>query len=128
MVRARHDEIQKIERDFVELAQLFHDLDAIVVQQEVPVTQIEQGATDAHENVNKGNEQMDGAIKSARSARRKKWWCLLITREYSPMFRPMVVLTLMFLQLSSLLSSVLWSGLSLRLLATTAAAAEAAIN
>lgn len=79
MVRARHDEIQKIERDFVELAQLFQDLDTLVVQQEDSVKQIEQGAEDVNQNVTKGNTEIDTAITSARSARRKKWWCLLIT-------------------------------------------------
>ena len=84
MVRARHDEIQKIERDFVELAQLFTDLDALVVQQDVAVNDIETKGQEVNDNVNKANTEIDTAIKSARSRRRKKWWCLLIAGELSP--------------------------------------------
>ncbi|KAK2767710.1 Plasma membrane t-SNARE, secretory vesicle fusion [Arachnomyces sp. PD_36] len=78
MVKARHDEIQKIERDFVELAQLFQDLDTLVVQQEDAVQEIERKGEEVTENVGHANTQIDTAIKSARSRRRKKWWCLLI--------------------------------------------------
>lgn len=91
MVRVRHDEIQKIERDFVELAQLFTDLDTLVVQQEEPVNQIETKGQEVHEDMNKANEQIGTAIKTAYSTRRKKWWCLLITREYSLIFEVMAI-------------------------------------
>lgn len=113
MVRARHDEIQKIERDFVELAQLFTDLDTLVVQQEDPVNQIETKGQEVHDDMKQGNEQMNTAIDKAYSRRRKKWWCLLISSEYSPMFGVMVVLSLISSQLSLLLSLLsllrLWS-------------------
>ncbi|KAL5118408.1 hypothetical protein ACEQ8H_003758 [Pleosporales sp. CAS-2024a] len=77
-VKERHDAIQNIERQMVELAQLFQDLDAIVQQQEVLVADIEQKAEEVRENVTKGNEEISTAIVSARSRNRKKWWCLLI--------------------------------------------------
>lgn len=83
MVRARHEEIQKIERDFVELAQMFQDLDALVVQQEAAVTQIDEAGEEVLTNVNKANEEISGAIEKARSRNRKKWWCLLICRKFS---------------------------------------------
>lgn len=82
MVRARHEEIQKIERDFVELAQMFQDLDALVVQQEAAVTQIDESGEEVLTNVNKANEEISGAIEKARSRNRKKWWCLLICRKH----------------------------------------------
>jgi len=82
MVRARHEEIQKIERDFVELAQMFQDLDALVVQQDNSVARIDEAGEDVNTNVVKANEQIDGAIEKARSRRRKKWWCLLISSQY----------------------------------------------
>ncbi|KAG5205255.1 t-SNARE coiled-coil Homologuey domain-containing protein [Trichophyton interdigitale] len=78
MVRARHEEIQKIERDFVELTQMFHDLEAMVIQQEEPIAHIDQTGEEVRENVDKANEEIKGAIDSARARNRKKWWCLLI--------------------------------------------------
>ncbi|PGH07917.1 hypothetical protein AJ79_06125 [Helicocarpus griseus UAMH5409] len=76
MVRARHDEILKIERDLIELAQMFQDLDTLVVQQEAAVEQIDQQAEDVNENMHKGNEEIDGAIEKARARNKKKWICL----------------------------------------------------
>lgn len=62
----------------VELAQLFQDLDQIVMQQEPLVENIEQKGEEIHDNVVQANTEIGGAIEKARSARRKKWWCLLI--------------------------------------------------
>ena len=64
----------------IELAQLSQDLDAIVLQQEPAVTQIEQKGEEVTENTAKANTEIDGAIVKARSRNRKKWWCLLICR------------------------------------------------
>lgn len=77
-VRERHEAIRKIEEQMVELAQLFTDLDQIVMQQEPLVTNIEQKGEEIHDNVVQGNTELGGAVEKARSARRKKWWCLLI--------------------------------------------------
>jgi hypothetical protein len=60
----------------MELAQLFQDLETLVVQQEPAVTQIEQKGEEVTDNVGRGNTELDGAIKKARAARRKKWICL----------------------------------------------------
>ncbi|KAL8773724.1 MAG: hypothetical protein Q9209_001492 [Squamulea sp. 1 TL-2023] len=75
-VQGRHEAIQKIERQMIELAQLFQDVDAAIVEQEAPVQAIETGVEKTHENIQGGNKQLDGAIKKARSIRRKKWICL----------------------------------------------------
>ncbi|KAF2467267.1 t-SNARE, partial [Lindgomyces ingoldianus] len=77
-VQERHEAIQKIERQMVELAQLFQDLDQIVMQQEPLVTNIEAKGEEVHDNVVKANTEIGGAIEKARSRNRKKWWCLLI--------------------------------------------------
>lgn len=77
-VRERHDAIQKIERQMVELAQLFEELNAVVAQQEVMVDNIEQKGEAVRDDVTKGNEEIGTAIVSARARNRKKWWCLLI--------------------------------------------------
>jgi syntaxin 1B/2/3 len=59
----------------MELAQLFQDLETLVVQQEPAVTQIEHKGEEVTENVGKGNTELDGAVKKAKAARRKKWIC-----------------------------------------------------
>lgn len=75
-VKQRHDAIQQIERTMIELQQLFQDLDAIVVQQEPMVQNIETKAIETHDNIEAGNVEVGKAVKSARAARKKKWICL----------------------------------------------------
>jgi len=74
-VRQRHAAIQQIEKTMLELQQLFQDLDAIVMEQEPMVQNVEQRAMDTHENLEQGNVQLDRGIASARAARKKKWIC-----------------------------------------------------
>ncbi|KAF7187388.1 Protein transport protein SSO2 [Pseudocercospora fuligena] len=61
-VQQRHDAIQQIERTMIELQQLFQDLDAIVVQQEAAVVDIEQKAEETHTHLEAGNVHVDKAI------------------------------------------------------------------
>jgi syntaxin 1B/2/3 len=75
-VENRHQAIQKIEKQMIELAQLFQDMEALVVQQEDSVTVIEQKGEEVQENLDKGTAQIGEAIKSARARNRKKWYCL----------------------------------------------------
>lgn len=75
-VQDRHQALVKIEQQMAELAQLFQDMDTLVVQQEAAVTQIEQKGEEVVENLDKGNEEMGVAVKTARATRRKKWICL----------------------------------------------------
>jgi syntaxin 1B/2/3 len=82
-VQDRHAEIQRIERQMVELAQMFQDMDTIVVQQEAAVAQIEQKGEEVAENLIKGNEEIEVAVNTARSTRKKKWWCLAICGTFS---------------------------------------------
>lgn len=60
----------------IELAQLFQDMEAAVVQQEAPIEHIDAKAEDTVVHLDKGNEQLNQAVDKARSARRKKWICL----------------------------------------------------
>ena len=62
----------------MKLAELFPDMEALVVTQEAAVTNIEQKGEEVTDNVGKGNQEIDGAITKARARNRKKWWCLLI--------------------------------------------------
>ncbi|KAL9618206.1 MAG: hypothetical protein Q9160_007040 [Pyrenula sp. 1 TL-2023] len=75
-VRGRHQAIQKIEKDMIELAQLFQDMEAMVVQQEPQVDMIEQKGQEVEQNMTQANTEIQHAVKSAAAARRKKWWCL----------------------------------------------------
>ncbi|KAF2755079.1 t-SNARE [Pseudovirgaria hyperparasitica] len=77
-VRARHEEIQKIERQMTELAELFQDLDRIVMEQDEVIHNIETKAEETGTNVVAANEQIDTAIDLAKARQRKKWWCVLI--------------------------------------------------
>jgi hypothetical protein len=78
-VRQRHTAIQQIEKTMIELQQLFQDLDAIILEQEPGMHNVEQKALDTNENLEQGNVQIDRAIKSAKAARKRKWICLWIS-------------------------------------------------
>jgi len=109
-VQDRHAQIQKIERQMVELAQLFQDMDTLIIQQEVAVAQIEQKAEEVVENLDKANDETQVAVTTARATRRKKWWCLLICSMFLPSNFPFpasglpgwTLLTTIFSQSSSL--------------------------
>ncbi|CRK45996.1 hypothetical protein BN1723_016622 [Verticillium longisporum] len=77
-VRARHSELQRIERTLAEVAQLFQEMAVLVEQQEAVVDAAEQNAVNTVENIQKGNEQVEVANKHARNRRKLKWWCLLV--------------------------------------------------
>lgn len=77
-VRARHAELQKVERAIQELAMLFQDLDQLVVMQDPIVMRVEEQTHMVTEDLEKGNVEMGGAVKSARNYRKYKWWCLLV--------------------------------------------------
>lgn len=78
-VRDRHEAIQNIERQMIELGELFNDMDNIVMQQEAAVTNIEMKGEEVVEHMDKGNQEIGTAIVHARNTRKWKWWCLCIT-------------------------------------------------
>ena len=75
-VRQRHDAIQQIEKTMMELAELFQDLDRMVVEQETMIVHAEKQADDTRVHMESANVELGGAVDKARSARRKKWICL----------------------------------------------------
>ncbi|GIZ40592.1 hypothetical protein CKM354_000392500 [Cercospora kikuchii] len=77
-VRARHNDIQKIEKTLIELNQLMEDLATAVVLQEEPIQQAELHTTNVKNDTEAGNVQLDKGIESARRARKLKWWCFFI--------------------------------------------------
>lgn len=74
-VQARHKELQKLEKTMAELAQLFHDMEELVVEQNVQVQNIDQSVAGAQKDVELGLGHTDKAVESARKARTKKCWC-----------------------------------------------------
>ncbi|KAA8909922.1 hypothetical protein TRICI_004307 [Trichomonascus ciferrii] len=75
-VQNRHREIEKIERTMAELAQLFHDMELLVAEQDVPIQKIDEQAESVQDDIEQGVSHTNRAISSARAARKKKWWCL----------------------------------------------------
>ncbi|PBP26360.1 SNARE domain-containing protein [Diplocarpon rosae] len=70
-VQDRNAAIKKIEGQMIELAEMFQDMDNLVVQQEAAVVNIEMKGEEVVENLDKGNEQIGTAIQSARNTRKK---------------------------------------------------------
>lgn len=77
-VQTRHREIQKIEATMTELAQLFHDMELMVAEQDQQVTNIETNVYGAQGDIEKGVDNQHTAIKKAKAWRQKKWWCVLV--------------------------------------------------
>lgn len=77
-VRARHNELQRIEQTLSELALLYQELATVVEQQEPVIQAAEENAQQTTDHLKQGNEQVKHATDSARRARKLKWWCLLI--------------------------------------------------
>lgn len=77
-VRARHNDIQQIEKTMMELNRLMEDLATAVVLQDAPVQQIEQHTHNVQQDTEAGNKQLDKGIRSARNARKMKWICFWI--------------------------------------------------
>ncbi|KAL9088591.1 MAG: hypothetical protein Q9165_006111 [Trypethelium subeluteriae] len=72
-VRARHNDIQQIEKTLYELNSLFEQLAEQVILQEPAVKSTEQGTENVLQDTENANVQLDKGIKSARRARRLKW-------------------------------------------------------
>jgi len=77
-LQSRATEMQQIEDSIAELAQMFDYMDQLVVQQNDTINQIEQQADQTVDHLVEANKHQTEAIKSARSWRKYKWWCLLV--------------------------------------------------
>jgi syntaxin 1B/2/3 len=62
----------------VELATLFTQLNEQVVYQEQHTIDVENQTVQVNEDAKHANEQLDKGIKSARRARKLKWWTLFV--------------------------------------------------
>lgn len=58
----------------------------MVEEQETMVEVIDQRGEEIQTNVEQAQEQIGQAVEKARSRRRKKWWCLLVVRKFTPIY------------------------------------------
>jgi len=82
-VQDRHRALQRIEQQMIELAQLFEQLNTLIVEQDVAIRDIEQKTEMVVEDLGKGNEEIQTAVKTAAKTRKKKWICLGICGTYT---------------------------------------------
>lgn len=75
-MKARQQEIQRIETTLIELLTLFEQMAEQVVLDEAKFQQVEDNAVRVEEDVNQANVHLETGVKSAQGARRKKWMCL----------------------------------------------------
>jgi syntaxin 1B/2/3 len=78
-VKARQNDLARIETTLVELAGLFHELETMVAVQENVVESADTNAAHVVENMEQGNNEIKQANDHARRRRKLQWWCLLIT-------------------------------------------------
>lgn len=74
-VQERHEDIKRIEKTLVELAQLFNDMSVLVEQQGETIDHIETQAEQVNVDTEKALEHTNTAVEHARSARKKRWIC-----------------------------------------------------
>jgi len=77
-VQERHEDIKRIEKTLVELAQLFNDMSTIVEQQDDTINVIQAQAETVQQDTEAGLQATEKAVVSARAARKKRWICFII--------------------------------------------------
>ncbi|KAH7380384.1 t-SNARE [Phaeosphaeria sp. MPI-PUGE-AT-0046c] len=77
-VRARHNDIQRIEKTMSELALLFQQLNEQVVYQEPQVQRAEEQTEQVIKDSEHANQQLTKGIDSAKRARKLKWITLWV--------------------------------------------------
>jgi len=77
-LRARKEEIIQIERDVVEVAEMFKDLHVLVGEQQEHIDNIESNVESAREHTHQGHEELIQAEQYQKKARRKQCCILFI--------------------------------------------------
>jgi len=77
-VQERHEDIKRIEKTLVELAQLFNDMSTLVEQQDDTINIIQAHAETVEQDTEAGLKATETAVVSARAARKKRWICFII--------------------------------------------------
>lgn len=78
-VKQRHAELQRIERTMIELAEMFNEVEQLVVAQEPLVDHTEHNTERVQGDIERGNTQIDKGIASAKQRRKLKWICLILS-------------------------------------------------
>jgi syntaxin 1B/2/3 len=78
VVRARHNDIQRIEATVAQLAAMFQDMSRLVDEQEHAIVHTEESTIKATTDLENSGTQLRGATDLARHRNKLKWWCLLI--------------------------------------------------
>ncbi|KAI5816288.1 t-SNARE [Pyronema omphalodes] len=76
--KERHASIQRIEATIQELALLFEQMEEMVELQAEVINDVETKADMVVKDTEKADMEVETAVRLAKSARRKRWWCLLI--------------------------------------------------
>lgn len=97
-VQQRSATIRKIEQDVMALAALFQEVNELVQEHEFQVEKIQDNAASAEDNMRSANEKLSFAVRSARSARKYKWWILFVCGESRPGSSGLPVLQLTWAQ------------------------------
>lgn len=77
-VRARHNDMLKIEKQITELLDLLDILNQQIVQQGNVIEDVAQKAEQTTDHLGNANVQISKGVEHARRRRRLKWWCLLV--------------------------------------------------
>lgn len=77
-VQERHEDIKKIEKTLVELAQLFQEIDILITEQGEQIDVIDQHGTAVENDMSQGLQATNKAVDSARKARKKRIICFVI--------------------------------------------------
>lgn len=72
-VEQRHRDIVKLEKDILELQEMFVDFAALIEDQGQMINRIEDNMVKADEAVEVGVQELPQAVKNKRAARKKKW-------------------------------------------------------
>jgi len=77
-VQRRHEDIKRIEKTLVELAQMFNEMSALVAKQDDTLNAIEAYAATIERDTEAGLKYTEKAVASARAARKKRWICFWV--------------------------------------------------
>lgn len=80
-VKARSEALAKIAQTFSELTELFTEMEAQVLQQGEIIEAVDVKIEDTKQDVDQGVTHLAKGVETARSTRKKKWWCLGISGE-----------------------------------------------
>lgn len=77
-MRARHNELQRIEGTLADLAALFADMAQLIEAQEPLIEHTEENAIKTVGDIEDGNTELNKSKEHAARRRKLKWYCLLI--------------------------------------------------